>query len=40
VSSAGLVDSRVSSKVGGGVSSPSGLFISSSQVVSEVSDQK
>jgi hypothetical protein len=38
VSSAGLVGSRVSSKVGGGVSSPSGLFILSSRVVLEVLD--
>jgi hypothetical protein len=40
VSLAGLVGSRVSSEVGRGVSSPSNLFISSSQVVLKVSDRK
>jgi hypothetical protein len=40
VSSAGLVGSRVSFEVGEGVSSPSNLFISSSQVVLKVSDRK
>jgi hypothetical protein len=40
VSSVGLVGSRVSSEVGGGVSGLSGSSISSSRVVSEVSDRK
>jgi hypothetical protein len=40
VSSAGLVGSRVSSEVGGGVSGPSSLSILLSRVVSEISDRK
>jgi hypothetical protein len=40
VSLVGLVGSRVSSKVGGGVSGPSGLSISLLRVVLEVSDRK
>jgi hypothetical protein len=40
VSSTGLVGSRVSSKVDGGVSGPSGSSISSSRVVLKVLDRK